>query len=76
MLTCKTYTHVGVIRGCDVRAGDRTRTVHLRLTPSGSHYVTSQNERFPAKHGRTRESWPMWYLDVESIRPLLAPVTK
>lgn len=65
-----TYTHTGIITG-DARTGGAKRRVEMRLTPSGSHFVTKMGKKFRTRGGgQVGYKWPMWFLDEKSIKEI------
>ena len=64
------FTHFGYIVGCDARTPvNYKRKVNLRETKM--FWISENGFRFSKKHyGKTSGSWPMWRIDLKSIKPI------
>lgn len=65
----KKMTHIGILTG-DARSGGRKPRVKLRET--AKFWVTEGGLKYRKSTGRmaTNDAWPMWWLDLDSIKPL------
>ncbi len=66
----KLSTHKGLLVGCDSRTpDDYTRVVFLRETKL--YWIDQYGTKYKKSTGRKpNEQWPMYRLDMESIKPL------
>ena len=68
-------THSAIIRGNDARTSEgEFRRVKLRETKL--YWITEHRIKYRKPGGRGVGDWPMYDLDVDTIRPLGATVTK
>lgn len=63
----KKLTHIGVVKGSDVRVPDNyQRKVLLRETKL--FWITKSGTKFKKHNGMGLGDWPMYYLDLDSIK--------
>lgn len=60
------YTHLGRIEGNDARSDNYSRLVELRQ--SKLYWITKNGEKFRKDTGRAPGKWPMFRLNLETIK--------
>ena len=66
-----TMTHIGNFYG-DARAGDRKPRLYLRKTKN--YWIEKRGRRFNKETGRGTGDWPIWSLDISSVKKLTKPI--
>lgn len=66
-----TMTHIGNFYG-DARVGDRKLRLYLRKTKN--YWIEKNGGRFNKKTGRGTGDWPIWSLDIPSVKKLTKPI--
>ena len=63
------FTHEGYVIGCDARTPDNYRK-KVRLRETKTLWVTESGVRFRKPHGRVSGDFPLYRVDIDSIRPI------
>lgn len=62
-------THVGIVRGSDRRTPDGY-CYRAKLRETANFWVTEKGTKYRKKTGSALGSWPMYRLDITTIKPL------
>jgi hypothetical protein len=63
------FTHTGIIRGYDARTSDKYRRTML-LRETKNFWVTQFGTKYRKLTGQGTGEWPMFCLDLESIKEI------
>ena len=69
------YTHWGWLRGCDCRTPDGTKH-KVRLRKGKVHWITEKGSRFLLKNGWGVGDWPLYALEMDTVKELDQPVRR
>ena len=66
----KKLTHIGIIEGCDARTSDNYRH-RVQIRETKLYWIDQYGHKYSKKRGGyTIGDWPMYKLDLASIRPI------
>lgn len=65
-----TMTHTGILEGCDARTPENCR-VRRQLRETKLYWISQFRHRYSKKDGYATGDWPMYKLNLASIRSLL-----